>query len=106
MKYSFWLYLLVLAGVTYLIRMIPLVLVKKQIKNQFILSFLYYIPYAVLAVMTVPAVFFATSSVISACVGVAVALLLAYFEKSLTVIAFSSCAGVFITEFIMSLISK
>lgn len=101
MNTNFFAYLLVISGVTYLVRMLPLVLVKNQIKNQFILSFLYYIPYAVLAVMTVPAVFFATSSVISACVGVVVAVLLAYFEKSLIVIAFSSCAGVFVTELIM-----
>lgn len=101
MRYPFLVYLLVMAGVTYLIRMLPLVLIKKQIKNQFILSFLYYVPYAVLAVMTFPAVFFATNSIISASVGVVVALVLAYFEKSLTVIAFSSCLGVFITELIM-----
>ncbi len=101
MKYNFFIYILVMAGITYLIRMLPLVLIKKQIKNQFVLSFLYYVPYAVLAVMTFPAVFYATSSVISACVGVAIALILAYFEKSLLVISFSSCLGVFLTELIM-----
>lgn len=104
MKYSFPVYIIVMAGVTYLIRMLPLVLIKKEIKNRFILSFLYYVPYAVLAVMTFPAVFYATSSVISACVGVAVAIVLAYFEKSLTLIAFSSCLGVFVTELIMKYI--
>ena len=95
-----------MAGVTYLIRMIPLVLFKKEINNRFILSFLYYVPYAVLAVMTFPAVFYATSSVASAVVGVIVAIVLAYFEKSLTVIAFSSCFGVFITEFVMKYLLK
>lgn len=94
--------IIVMAGVTYLIRMIPLILFKKPINNKFVLSFLYYIPYAVLAVMTFPAVFFATSSVISATVGVVIALILAYFEKSLLVISFSSCLGVFITELIMN----
>lgn len=102
MNERFTICIIVMAGVTYLIRMIPLVLFKKPIKNKFILSFLYYVPYAVLAVMTFPAVFFATSSVISATVGVVIALILAYFEKSLLVISFSSCLGVFITELIMS----
>ncbi|MBO5411276.1 MAG: AzlD domain-containing protein, partial [Clostridia bacterium] len=53
---NFGIYLLVCAGVTYLVRMLPMVLVKKEIKNRFILSFLYYMPYAVLSVMTVPAI--------------------------------------------------
>lgn len=99
---SFPVYLLVMAGVTYLVRMLPLVLVKKEITNKFILSFLFYIPYAVLTVMTVPAVFYATSSVASAVVGVIVAVILAYFEKSLLTVAFCSCAGVFLTELIMT----
>lgn len=106
MTANFPLYLLVMAGVTYLIRMIPLVLFKKEIKNKFILSFLYYVPYSVLAVMTIPAVFYATGSVASAVVGVIVALVLAYFEKSLTLIAFSSCLGVFVTEFVMTYLLK
>ncbi|MBQ0084539.1 MAG: AzlD domain-containing protein [Clostridiales bacterium] len=100
---KFLLYLLTMAGVTYLVRMVPLVLVKKPIKNEFVLSFLHYIPYAVLAVMTVPAVFFATSSVISAAVGVGVALLLAFLEKSLLTVSFCACIGVFVTELIMKL---
>ena len=57
MEHSFFAYLIVMAGVTYLIRMIPFVLVKEKIKNRFILSFLHYIPYAVLTVMTIPAIF-------------------------------------------------
>ena len=63
---NFYVYLLVMAGVTYLIRMLPLVLLKKKITNRFLLSFLYYIPYAVLAVMTVPAIFSATANPIAA----------------------------------------
>ena len=59
-------YLLVMAIVTYLIRAIPLVLVKHKIKNKFFNSFLYYIPYTVLAAMTIPAIFTATGSLISA----------------------------------------
>lgn len=99
----FFLYLLVMAGVTYLVRMLPLVLVKRKFKNRFLLSFLYYMPYAVLAVMTVPAVFEATGSLASAIVGFAVAVLLAYFGKSLVTVAAVSCVAVFLTDLILSL---
>ena len=98
---SFFLYLAVLAGSTYLIRVIPFVLVKKQISNRFIRSFLHYIPYAVLTAMTIPAIFFATSSVISALAGFAVAVLLALKGKSLTVVALLSCLAVFLVEFLV-----
>lgn len=87
-----------MAAVTYLIRMLPLVLVKKKIKNRFILSFLYYIPYAVLSVMTIPAIFYATSHKISAFVGFATAVVLSYMEKSLVVVAALSCAAVVVAE--------
>lgn len=98
---NFWVYLAVMAGVTYLIRLLPLILVKRKIKNRFLLSFLYYVPYAVLAVMTVPAIFSSTGNVISATVGFVVALLFAYFEKSLLTVALCSCLSVLITELII-----
>ena len=91
---EFFIYLLVMAGVTYLIRMLPLVLVKKKIRNRFLLSFLYYMPYAVLAVMTVPAIFYATGSLISAALGFLTAVVLAYFRKSLLTVAACSCLAV------------
>lgn len=94
----FFLYLLVMAGVTYLIRMIPLVLIKKKITNRTILSFLHYIPFTVLAVMTVPAIFSSTSSVLSATCGFAVAILLAFRRKSLLTVAAFSSLTVFIFE--------
>ena len=97
-------YLLVMAGVTYLIRMIPLVLVKKKIKNKFVLSFLYYMPYAVLSVMTFPAIFYSTDSVISAGIGTVVALFLAYMKRSMVTVAAASCLAVFLTEYIMRII--
>jgi branched-subunit amino acid transport protein len=90
-----------MAGVTYLIRMLPLVLVKRKIENRFLLSFLYYMPYAVLAVMTVPAIFTATGSALSAAIGFAVALLLAYFGKSLVVVAGAASLAVLVTELVM-----
>lgn len=104
MSYNFWIYLLVMAGITYLIRMIPMVLIKNKIKNRFILSFLYYIPYTVLSVMTIPAIFYSTSSVVSALAGFLAALVTAYFGKSLLKVAATSCAVVFVTELIMNLL--
>lgn len=103
MTENFFLYLLVMAGVTYLIRMLPMVLIKHEIKNVFLLSFLKYIPFSVLAVMTIPAVFYATQSPLSALAGVAVAVVLALFRRSLVTVAFGACASVFLVEWIMRL---
>ncbi len=103
MTNNFFWYLLVMAGVTYLVRMLPLVLIKNEIKNRFFLSFLHYMPYAVLTVMTIPAIFYSTSYLLSACVGFAIALMLAYFNKSLTTVAVFSCVGVFFAELIINL---
>ncbi len=103
-KESFWIYLLVMAGITYLIRMLPFALIKKKIKNRFILSFLHYIPYTVLAVMTIPAIFYSTSEKISAVIGFATAVLLAYRGKSLVKVAATSCAVVFVVEMVISLV--
>ena len=97
---SFWIYLLVTAGVTYLTRMIPLVLMKGKIKNRFILSFLHYIPYAVLSVMTVPAIFFATDSAIPAIGGFLTALLLSFKGQSLVKVAAAACAAVLLLSLI------
>ena len=100
---NFFLYLLVMAGVTYLLRMVPMVLVRKKITNRFILSFLYYIPYTVLSVMTVPAIFFATD-IIPGAVGFAAALFLGFKEKSLVTVAMLSCAAVLAVQIIMKII--
>ena len=101
---EFFLYLLVMSGVTYLIRMIPLVLAKGKIKNTFILSFLHYMPYAVLSVMTVPAMFYATGNLIAGIVGFAVALISAYFKRSLVTVAILTCIASYVTQLIMSVI--
>ncbi len=103
-NYQFFIYLAVMAGVTYLVRMIPLVLVKKKIKNRYILSFLHYIPYSVLTVMTIPGIFYATSNKISAFFGFITAVFLALKEKSLLTVAAISCGAVFIAEIIIKLI--
>lgn len=101
MKYNFFIYLAVMAGVTYLIRMLPLVLIKRQIKNKYLLSFLYYIPYAVLSVMTIPAIFYSTSSRISASVGFVVAVVLSYMNQSLVKVAALSSLAVLVIEYIL-----
>lgn len=97
----FFVYLLVMAGVTYLVRAIPMVLIKEKIKNRFVLSFLHYIPYTVLSAMTVPAIFYATDSPVTAAVGFAVAIIAALFERSLVQVAALSCLGVLVTELVM-----
>lgn len=97
---QFWLYLAILSGSTYLIRAIPFVAVKEKIKNQFVQSFLYYIPYAVLTAMTIPAIFYATSSVISAAAGLIVAIILALKNKGLTIVAIFACLAVYLVEWL------
>ena len=101
---TFFIYLAVMAGVTYLIRMLPLVLCKEKIENRFVKSFLHYIPYAVLSAMTIPAIFFCTASIISALLGLLCAVILAFMEKKLLPVAIGACATVFVVELIMRLI--
>ena len=98
---SFWIYLLVTAGVTYLVRMIPMVLLKEKIRSRFLLSFLHYIPYAVLSVMTVPAIFSATESPISAVAGFLVAVTLSWQGLSLVQVAAAACATVLTVQFFL-----
>ena len=97
-NYVFFLYLLILAGSTYLIRVIPFVAIKNKINNRFIRSFLAYIPYAVLTAMTIPAVFYATNWWAGAAAGLIVAVIFALKEKGLTVVAIAACFAVFVVE--------
>ena len=96
-------YIAVMAVTTYLIRVIPFAAVRGKIKSRFINSVLYYIPYAVLSAMTFPAIFFATGDVISSSVGTVIALVLAYFNLPLIVVALSSSLGAFLTTLIIQL---
>lgn len=98
---QFFSYLALLAGSTYLIRALPFALITKKIKNRFIQSFLYYIPYAVLTAMTIPAAFYATDHMLSAIGGLAVAVLLALKKKSLTVVAVAACVAVYLIELVL-----
>ncbi|MDD6648172.1 MAG: AzlD domain-containing protein [Firmicutes bacterium] len=101
---SFVPYLIVMAGVTYLIRVIPFVLINKKIENRFINSFLYYIPYTVLSAMTFPAILYATGSMISAAAGLLTAIFIAYKGKGLLIVAIGACLAVFIVEVLMMLL--
>lgn len=93
-----YLYILVMAGTTYLIRMLPLTLFQQKIHNRFIRSFLYYVPYVCLTTMTLPSILYSTSSIISAGVGLIIAIVLSLNKKGLVTVAASSCLGVFIVE--------
>lgn len=101
---QFFIYLTIMAGSTYLIRAIPFAAISKKIENRFIRSFLYYIPYTVLTVMTLPGALLATGSVISAAVGLVIAVLVAVKWKNLTLTAVAACISVYITETVMTLL--
>lgn len=81
MNNRIYLYILVMAAVTYFIRVLPLTLIRREIKNPFIRSFLYYVPYVTLSVMTFPAILFATKSIWSGAGALVTAAILAYKEK-------------------------
>ena len=92
---------LVMALVTYACRVVSMVLLRK-IRNRFVQSFLYYIPYSVLAVMVFPGIFFSTSFLVSGIVGAIVALILAFFKRSLLVVSLASIASVYLVELILN----
>lgn len=101
---DYLIYILVMAGVTYLIRMLPLTLVRGKIESPFVKSFIFYVPYAVLSAMTIPAIFYSTSSLASAIAGLVVAIVLAFIGKSLLTVALSACASVFVVELIIKFV--
>lgn len=88
----------VMALVTYLVRVLPMVIFRKKITNVRVKSFLYYVPYAVLSAMTFPAIFSSTGTKISAVAGCAAAVILAYFRKGLLTVAVGAAAAVFIVQ--------
>lgn len=99
-----YIYIAVMAVTTYLIRMIPLVFFRKEIKNRFVRSFLAYVPCACLTAMTFPAILYSTNAVISGAVALAVALVAALCKRTLVTVAALSCAAVFVTELIVQLL--
>lgn len=90
--------ILVMAFTTYLIRVTPMVLFQRKINNQWVKSFLYYVPYVVLSAMTFPAIFSSTGSKLSATFGCVVAMILAYFKRSLLTVALGAAITAFIVQ--------
>ncbi len=98
MSHNIYLYILVMAAVTYLIRALPITLLQRDFTSPFIRSFLYYVPYAALAAMTFPAILSATQSAVSGAAGFVVALIASYQKRSLITVALLACLAVFIVE--------
>ena len=98
------LYILVMAGVTYLVRMSPFVLFRQKITSHFLQSLLYYLPYCVLSAMVIPSVFSSTGSFVTAMVGLIVAVVLAFLRRSLLVVAIGASAAAYMTGLIISLL--
>lgn len=98
MKHNVYIYIFAMASVTYLIRVLPLTLIRKEITNKTIRSFLFYVPYVTLAVMTFPSILSATGSIYSALAALAVAVVLAWRGKSLFTVSVLSCITVFVLE--------
>jgi len=101
MEHNIWVYILVTAVVSYLIRSTPLILIRREITNRTIRSFLYYVPYATLAVMTFPAILEATQSVWSGLLALVAGVVLAWRGRSLLQVAVAICGVVFIAELIL-----
>ena len=93
-----YLYILVTAGVSYLIRTLPLTLIRREIKNRFLRSFLYYVPYVTLAVMTFPAIIYATDSVWSGLAALVLGVAVAWLSGNLVLVSVCACAVVFLLE--------
>lgn len=103
---TYFIYLLIVVLTTYLIRAIPFSLITKKVTNKYVKSFLYYIPYTVLAAMTLPAAFYVTGSVYSAIAGLIVALVVAIKKSNLTLVALASVLGALVVEIIMLLCNQ
>ena len=101
MQHNIYIYIFIMAAVTFLIRVLPLTLIRKKITNVTLRSFLYYVPYVTLAVMTFPAIIEATNSIWSGLAALIVGVLLAYFGVRLFGVAVCSCVVVFIIELII-----
>lgn len=101
MEHNVYVYIIIMAVTTYLIRVLPLTLIRKEITNVTIRSFLYYVPYVTLAVMTFPAILESTQSPVSGAVALVIALGLSWIGKSLFQVSVFSCVAVFLIELIL-----
>ena len=98
MSRSIWIYLLVMSVVSFIIRVLPVTLIRRQIKNRFIRSLLYYLPYATLAVMTFPDIVHATQTPASGLLALLVGTVMAWFGASLFKVSAICCVAVFVAE--------
>lgn len=101
---SIYCYIFTMALTTYLIRMLPMVFLRKPLKSRFIRSFLYYVPYACLSAMAFPSILSSTASIISGLAALVVAVLLGLKGRSMMVVALGSSAAVLVTEFLLGLL--
>lgn len=99
MSGNIYIYIAIMALITYLIRVLPLTLIRKQIKNKYLKSFLYYVPYVTLAVMTFPAILHATQSIYSGLIALIIGIVVAWLGFDLFKTAVSCCLIVLILEF-------
>lgn len=102
MTHNVYIYLLIMSAVTYAIRVLPLTFIRKQIKNKFLQSFLYYVPYVTLAVMTFPAIMDATQSPIAGMAALLLGIIAAWFGAGLFPVSLLCCATVFILELFLA----
>ena len=100
MTHNVYVYILIMAAVSYAIRTLPLTLIRRQITNRFLRSFLYYVPYVTLAVMTFPAILNAAETPVAGLAALIVGAVLAFCGAGLFPVAAASCAAVFVTEWI------
>jgi len=101
MTHNVYLYIAIVALTTYLVRMLPLTLIRKEIKNTFVRSFLFYVPYVTLAAMTFPAIVNATHNVWSGVAALIVGVIVAWVSGNLFLVASSACVVVFLAELIL-----
>ena len=101
MQHNIYLYLLVMAAITYAVRVLPLTLIRQQIQNRFVQSFLYYVPYVTLAVMTFPAILSATQSPLAGALALAAGIAAAWLGAGLFPVSVICCVVVFVTELVL-----
>lgn len=104
MKHNIYIYILIMAAVSYLIRVLPLTLIRKPIKSRFLKSFLYYVPYVTLSVMTFPAILDATENPVAGLCALLVGIIAAFAGAGLLKVAIACCGVVFLAEWILPLL--
>ena len=100
--HSIYLYILLMATITYLIRVLPFLLLRREVKNRFVRSFLYYVPYATLSAVTFPAILYATDNLIAGGVAFAAAVFAAWRGKSLFTVAACACVCAFAADLVLT----